>query len=170
MLPFKIVSATRTDADAFKATALGKTLYQSYPTFPVEKRIFFRNSSGLPICYNQAIRESADPDQVIVFVHDDVHFLDFFWMDHLMIGLQTFDIVGVAGNRRRVPHQPSWAFINDKFSWDAASYLSGIVGHGKSLPVSVSIYGPPLQQCLLLDGVLLAARARTKQSFIRRAI
>ena len=161
MLPFKIVSATRADEQAFKMSALGKSLHKCYAAFPVEKRIFFGNRNGLPICYNQAIREAEGPEQVIVFVHDDVHLLDFFWMNHLMIGLTSFDVVGVAGNRRRVPRQPSWAFIDDKFTWDVASNLSGIVAHGKEFPFSLSVYGPPMQQCQLLDGVLLAARAKT---------
>jgi hypothetical protein len=161
MLPFKIVSATRADEQTFKMVALGKTLLKSYSRFPTEQRIFFSNRNGLPICYNQAIREAASPEQVIVFVHDDVHLLDFFWMDHLMLGLASFDVVGVAGNVRRLPRQPSWAFIDDKFTWDAGNNLSGMVGHGKEFPFSISVYGPTMRQCKLLDGVLLAARAKT---------
>ena len=162
MRPSKIVSATRSDEQTFKTVALGKSLSVFGSNFPIETRIFYSNRNGLPVCYNQAIRESSNPEQILIFVHDDVHLLDFFWMDHLMMGLSSFDIVGVCGNRRRVPRQPGWPFVDDdKFAWDTADNVSGIVGHGKEFPFELSLYGAPMQQCKLLDGVFLAARAKT---------
>ena len=68
---------------------------------------------------------------------------------------------GVAGNKRRVPKQPSWAFIDDKLTWDHPSNLSGIVGHGNQFPCPVSSYGAPGQMCKLLDGVFLSAKSST---------
>ena len=161
MRPFKIISATRADQASFAATPLGRTL-GAYPGYPLDVQVFARNSRGLPACYNEAIGEAA-PEQILVFVHDDVHFADFFWMDHLAIGLKQFDIVGVAGNRRRVPRQPSWAFLDQNLTFDTGN-LSGLVGHGKGFPCPVSVYGPAWQRCVLLDGVFLAARAGTLQT------
>ena len=75
---------------------------------------------------------------------------------------QHYGIVGCAGNKSRQPFQPSWAFKNAQFEWDAPENLSGIVGHGKSLPMeSLSIFGPPFQQVRLLDGLLLAVNSET---------
>jgi len=73
-----------------------------------------------------------------------------------------------AGNRRRVPGQPGWAFVDAKFSWDERANLSGSVGHGKTPFGAVSHFGPAPADCELLDGVLLAARADAlRQSGVR---
>jgi GT2 family glycosyltransferase len=77
----------------------------------------------------------------------------------LRAAVEHFDIVGLAGNRRRVARQPSWAFVDERLTWDKAENLSGRVGHGKGFPSPVSIYGPTPQKCLLMDGVLLAVRS-----------
>ena len=43
-------------------------------------------------------------------VHDDdVWIDDIFFSQRISEGLQTFDAIGVAGNRRRVRNQPAWA-------------------------------------------------------------
>ena len=71
----------------------------------------------------------------------------------------------------RVPRQPACPFVDDKFTWDTPANLSGIVGHGKEFPFAFSLCGAPMQECKLLDGVLLAARAKTLRDFVfRRAL
>ena len=109
--------------------------------------------------YNLAIDNSKNSDELLVFLHDDLHLIDFFWADELRKAVEHFDIVGVAGNRRRVARQPSWAFVDERLTWDKAENLSGRVGHGKGFPAPISNYGPTPQKCLLLDGLLLAARS-----------
>jgi hypothetical protein len=47
------------------------------------------------------------------------------------------------------------------FTWDNRDNLSGVVGHGDGFPCYLSEFGPVLQQCKLLDGVLLAAKRKT---------
>jgi hypothetical protein len=47
-----------------------------------------------------AIREAATDPAILVFIHDDVHLLDFYWPTRLHHGLAKFDILGLAGNRR----------------------------------------------------------------------
>ena len=96
-----------------------------------------------------------------MFVHDDVHICDFFWADKVRAAIEAFDIVGLAGNRRRVARQPGWAFIDTDFTWDKPAFLSGVVGHGRGFPCTrVSVYGPPGRACKLLDGVMLVADSR----------
>jgi GT2 family glycosyltransferase len=93
-----------------------------------------------------------------VFVHDDVSIVDYFWMDRLRDALARFDVVGLAGNRRRSPLQPAWAFATPDFKWDTPEYLSGSVGHGKGFPCDeVSYFGPSGVECKLLDGLMLVA-------------
>jgi hypothetical protein len=98
-----------------------------------------------------------------VFTHDDVHLSDYYWAQHLLEGLREFDIVGIAGNRRRAPRQAFWMYLNDRFQRDEDQNLSGVLGHGEGFPnlKELSIYGEPCQECKLLDGVLLAVRSQT---------
>jgi hypothetical protein len=160
-LKIRFVCATRQDPDRFDtATALGRSLahYQSYSF--VELKLFPNNSRGLPALYNQALREAADDPAILVFVHDDIHLCDFFWPNHLVEALSKFDVVGLAGNKRRVGNQPGWAFIDDRFTWDAPENFSGIVAHGTGFPAQImNFFGFPGQEVKLLDGMWLAARS-----------
>ncbi len=161
-----IVCATReTEQSFFKTSALGKTLDTAYKAYGIRKLIFYKNSRGLSECYNIAISQAPE-DETLVFVHDDIFIPDFFWMKSLFVSLSRFDLVGVAGNRRRVSNQPGWAFIrfdekHCKFDWDSNENLSGLVGHGNNFPCPISVYGRPEERCLLLDGVFLAAKKKT---------
>lgn len=48
-------------------------------------------------------------------------------------------------------------FVDDRGTWDQKANLSGVVGVGSGLPCSqIAIYGPVPQECVLLDGLLLA--------------
>lgn len=83
----------------------------------------------------------------------------------LQEALARFAVVGVAGNRRRVPRQPAWAFIDEHFTWDVPENLSGAVAHPQGSGTQVSYYGECPAAVKLLDGVLLATKAET----LRRA-
>lgn len=160
-LPIRFVCATRANKDDFlENTALGRTLtVYKFMEF-VQLRLFVQNSRGLPAVYNTAIKESANDPAILVFAHDDIYLPDFYWPDHIYNAFQHFDIVGAAGNKRRVPKQPSWAFIDDKFTWDSRTNLSGVVGHGYGFPCGkLSVFGPPAQEVKLLDGLMLACRS-----------
>jgi GT2 family glycosyltransferase len=167
-----VVAATREAESNFVAnTALGKTL-AAYAHFGIGTRLFYSNTHGLPECYNRAIEETADEDEILIFLHDDVFLPDFFWIRRVTAALKMFSLVGVAGNKRRVPKQPAWAFTRihpteHTLEWDEQRFLSGIVGHGAGFPCNVTMYGPDEQACLLLDGVLLGAR---KSTFTRHGI
>lgn len=167
-MPRKIrfVCATREGKDDFlAATALGRSLAALRAMRALDIRVFPRNRAGLPAVYNQAIDETANDPAILVFIHDDVSICDFFWADKVEAGLAQFDVIGLAGNRRRIPGQPGWAFIgraNGKLAWDAKANLSGVVGHGDGFPCrNLSVYGPSGQPCKLLDGVMLAVDSAT---------
>jgi len=157
-----IITATRSSREEFFEKS---PLYTSIA--PIRQPnlgmiVAFDNGEGLPHVYNKMVDqlEVAD-DTIFVFCHDDIHVLDFFWPSQILSGLERFDIVGLAGNRRRIPGQVSWCYINKAFVWDSLDNLSGIVGHGKRFPCQISQYGPPLQECKVLDGVFLAVRRKT---------
>ncbi len=158
----RLVCATREeDKDSFMSnTALGKSL-KLYGWLQLEIQLFEKNTQGLPRLYNQAINEAKDSPAILVFIHDDVYLTDFYWTSRIADGLQQFNIVGLAGNKRRVPAQPAWAQIDLDFTWDSLENLSGIVGHGNGFPCdTVNFYGAPAE-VKLLDGLLLAAHSQT---------
>lgn len=161
--PIRIVSATRATADAFTAsTLLGQSLAVLRQISSFETEITFENRDGLPAVYNRAIARAKEQPAILVFLHDDVYLADTLWTQELRRMLTLFDILGLAGNRRRTPKQPSWAFClnGNVMAWDVPPNLSGAVGHGE-LPGKISLYGPPHQPCMLLDGLFLAARSQT---------
>jgi len=161
-MKIKVVIASRaSELDFYKTTATGRSLAFNLPSF-VDVRLFPNNTKGLPTVYNQAIRESINDPSLLVFAHDDLHIVDFFWAYRIIEGLTHFDVLGLAGNLRRVPKQPSWAFIDTNLTWDASENLSGIVGHGEGFPPSSLIFsGQTRQRVILLDGLLLASDSKT---------
>lgn len=159
-----IISATRLSHDDFLAKApLGASLKRLAFDKRIHARIAFENRVSLSEIFNLAI-DNPKASEILVFIHDDVWLDDHFFADHIIAGLQNFDVVGIAGNRRRLPRQPSWAFteqIQDRFAWDARENLSGAVAHGTAPFGRVTSYGHVPAHCELLDGVLLAARRDT---------
>ncbi|BCF90099.1 MULTISPECIES: glycosyltransferase [Paraburkholderia] len=159
MKPIRLVCGTRASYDDFsQETALGRSLSLFRHASPPQLMLFDNNRAGLSSIYNYAIEQSRNDPAILVFLHDDLHLCDFYWMDRIRDAVTQFDIVGLAGNTRRLPGQPSWFFRDASFTRDDAQYLSGVVGHGSGFPcTNMSIYGPPGRECKLLDGLLLAA-------------
>lgn len=154
----RLVCATRAShQEFFSSTALGKSLaLYGFLSF-MELQLFPGNKLGLPIVYNDAIGRATDDPAILVFIHDDVYLCDFFWFDKIQAALHQYDIIGLAGNKRRVPRQPAWIFVDDKYTWDKPENLSGVVGAGTGFPCSlIQVYGPVPQACVLLDGMMLA--------------
>jgi Glycosyltransferase like family len=128
----------------------------------LEVNLYSDNTKGLSEIYNLEINKLRNEPSILVFAHDDLFILDYFWMHSILNGLSHFGIVGVAGNKKRAPMQASWCFLDEKFTWDAPENLSGVIGHGNSFPpVVLSDFGSPFQEVKLLDGVFLAAYRET---------
>lgn len=163
----EIVSATRLQEAEFAASsALGLSLRRLGFDGRLTASIAFANRSGLPDVFNSRIL-AADSAEMLVFMHDDVWIEDQFLADRVIEGLRNYDVIGVAGNRRRVPGQPAWAFVDPKFTWDERANLSGSVAHGSQPFGAVSYFGPVPSACELLDGVFLAAK---KPSLVSRGV
>jgi hypothetical protein len=105
-MKIKLVVATRESReDFFVNTATGRSLAFNAPSF-IDLHLYPNNTRGLSSIYNEVIMESKNDPATLVFAHDDLHLLDFFWFFRVIDGLENFCIVGLAGNRRRVPRQP----------------------------------------------------------------
>jgi len=154
----EIISATRLpETEFWNKAALGLSLRRLKRDARLVAHVAFENTRGLPEIYNARI-DAPDAHDLLVFVHDDVWIDDYFLAERVIDGLKAYDLIGVAGNRRRVPGQPAWAFVDARFTWDAKENLSGAVAHGRNPFGAISFFGPAPADCELLDGVLLAAR------------
>jgi GT2 family glycosyltransferase len=152
----EIVSATRLTEGAFTAAPLGTSLGRISRDPRLAPHIAFANVSGLPKIYNARI-DSSDASDILVFVHDDVWLEDFYIIDRVIEGLNHFDVIGVAGNRRRVPGQRSWAHSLETGKLDLP-HLAGAIAHGDAPLGKVGFYGPIVAEVELLDGVFIATR------------
>ncbi len=189
MKKIRLICATRVSAAEFPTmTLLGRSLnYFLSRSSEFELRLFPDNKLGLPILYNQAIDEVRDSPRILVFIHDDVHFLDIFWPATIREGLACFDLIGVVGTKRHYPRQVSWMHYlkeNDGMSVNTIEKAdaSGAVGFLKNIdgipdpgkreetPAGslayldnqfLSYFGPSRQQVCVLDGVLLACNSDT---------
>lgn len=167
----EIISATRlSEAEFWGQSALGISLRRLAHDTRLVAKVAYENRRGLPEVYNERIETPAGQDgaqPLLVFMHDDVWIDDVFFADRIIEGLKQFDVLGVAGNRRRAKNQPNWAYPDTRFEWDERSNISGAVAHGKAPFGMVSYFGPVPAECELLDGVLLAAR---KDVLLGRAV
>jgi GT2 family glycosyltransferase len=155
---FYIATATRRPPNEFENdTALGK----SYNRLSYDKRLAVKvapsNTRGLPVVYNE-ILDGVPDDSIVAFMHDDIWIDDYFMIQHVVEALDLFDVIGLVGNRRRLPKQPAWHSTKIPFEWDEPQYLSGVVAHGANPSGAVTCFGRVPARCELLDGLFLAAK------------
>jgi GT2 family glycosyltransferase len=156
----EFVSATRmTRAQFDEKAALSLSLKRLRADPRWTLHVACENRRGLPDIFNERIRAASEHD-ILAFVHDDIWIDDFFVGDQLVQALGEFHVVGVAGNRRRLPRQPGWLFAQHvpEFVWDARENLSGAIAHGPEAFGTVNRFGESPAECELLDGVFIAAR------------
>ena len=157
----EIISATRrSEKNFWEESALGHSLRRLSHDTRLVANVAYSNARGLPEVFNARIT-AADNHDFLVFIHDDVWIDDYFFADRVIEGCKAYDVIGLAGNRRRVQGQPAWAFIDTRFNWDEKSNLSGGVAHGPTPFGGVSMFGAVPAECELLDGVFFAASKAT---------
>lgn len=151
----RIVSATRDDWESAPAIA------QSYLS-KVELSLVEHNREGLPTVYNKFLE--AHPDEILIFVHDDVFIEDTFWVEKLLSVMEDYPIVGLAGSKG-LPDPENGGFVwwnksTEYLSGAVAQYLSGAVAHPHGDAVYVTSYGPAPREVDWLDGLFLAVDAK----------
>lgn len=154
-IKIEIVSATRLSKDDFWLKSATGISLRRINDSRLKLHIAAENTRGLSDIYNARINANVGND-IVIFIHDDVWIDDYFFVDRVIDGLKQYDVIGVAGNRRKVINQPAWAFVDVNFTWDDKSNLSGAVAHGQQPFGQVSFFGPTPSDCVLLDGVMLA--------------
>jgi GT2 family glycosyltransferase len=155
----EIIIATKlSEADFWNKSATALSLRRLEYDDRWLPRVTFSNSQGLPDVYNPRIKTAAD-DNILVFIHDDVWLDDHFFIDRIIDGLKVYDVIGITGNRRRVPFQPAWgSFVNNTVIWNDPVNLSGVIASGSQAFGSVRFFGTVPADCEVLDGVFLAAK------------
>ncbi|MDI1308080.1 MAG: tetratricopeptide repeat protein [Methylotenera sp.] len=158
-LDVEVVSATRySETDFWAKSALGLSLKRHLKQDArLSAHISFENTRGLSEVFNDRI-EQPDKDATLIFIHDDVWIDEANFADSVHKGLEKFDVIGIAGNKRKLPNQPAWAFVDLNFTWDDKANLSGQVAHSKNAFGTVEVFGEAPAACELLDGVFLAAK------------
>ena len=167
----KVVVASEYSQEDFKQKSETAKSLMATNQQNIQIHIATSNKSSLGEVYNNVIENSLDDDCIIVFMHDDVMILDYFWPLRVTEALKKYDVVGLAGNVKRIDYQPAWGHLikENGFIWDENTNLTGTVAHGQTwYPDNINYYGPSDQEVKLLDGVFLAAHSKTlKQSGLR---
>ena len=157
MLNLRFVTATRLSLEEFTATSpLVRSLKRVSQTCHVHLDVNANNTAPLAVGFNRAIEQAKD-DDVLVFIHDDVWIDDWLISSRLAEALAVYDVVGVAGNTRREPHQEGW-IIHPATRAQDVGFISGAIAHGEFHTGEVSFFGKTPQEARLLDGVFIAAR------------
>ncbi|MCL1926774.1 MAG: glycosyltransferase family protein [Syntrophorhabdaceae bacterium] len=151
-----IVTATRYSQSDFDQSPLGRSLQRIAFDKSLYLSVSAENKLGLPVIYNKVIAEQYREHEV-VFMHDDIWLDDIFFAPRIQAGLNSFDVIGLAGNRILRPDSPAWHVKDDTMRWDAEN-LSGIVCHGDAPFGQPAVFGPFPARVQLLDGALIAAR------------
>jgi predicted O-linked N-acetylglucosamine transferase (SPINDLY family)/acetyltransferase-like isoleucine patch superfamily enzyme/GT2 family glycosyltransferase len=153
----EIISATKlSEIDFWEKSALGLSLRRHLKKDArLSLKVAFDNSRGLSEIFNESINQ-ADDNAILVFIHDDVWIDEAEFVDSVIKGLENFDVIGVAGNKRRVPLQPGWLFLDTKFTRDNKDNVSGQIAHGRDAFGVIGVFGETPSECELLDGVFLA--------------
>lgn len=158
----RFVCATRkNESEFFEETLLGKCLKIYSGMYELD--LYPSNCTGLSTIYNNSIKKSESNPAILVFVHDDVFLMNFWWITQIRESLNEYDLVGVAGNQRRQPNQATWAHKGSSLTEFDVEYTSGCVGHsnGFALPCALNVAGPAPREVKLLDGLFMACHSAT---------
>lgn len=184
---FRVVVASRIETveEVVLSSPVGISLNR-FPPANMELVVYKNNTSGLSEVYNREIEyaKSYNSDAILIFVHDDLFILDYYWYRSIYIGLEYFDMIGLAGCARRLPFQSTWRSMCD--AYESGSLLHSVDEKKSLLGESVSevlpnsdtkdmdmhayhalerkaqsYYGHAPQHAKLLDGVLLATYSNT---------
>jgi hypothetical protein len=161
-MKYALISVTpRSRATFDSETPLGVSLRQLGGLLKAancEVTVIAENLDGLSCCYNQAIQEIRDAGvERVVLVHDDVQLDDGLLFDKLDQAFCKYDIVGVAGARSLSVNTRQIAWWNC-VNTHKAGWITHPIYDRQDQGCYLEYYGPAPMPCVVLDGVLMAAR------------
>ncbi len=112
----------------------------------------FANKEKLSVRYNELIKKFSKEDCILVLTHDDVVITDKDWINKLHIGIEKYDIVGLAGTAEASIRQPClWHIMGPR------DKHTGTVNHVNFADNSIfTTYFGKNGRALILDGLFLA--------------
>lgn len=118
----------------------------------IDFKLFTNNQEGLSKRYNEVLRDPANLNKTVLFVHDDVELNDL-WLYEKLVN-SPYSVTGLAGAK-------SFNKLSDNLAWHLASHKQSHVGevmHYKDGNVWTTVFGPTNSRSLTLDGLFLSAR------------
>jgi hypothetical protein len=152
-----IVTCTKATTDKeFEIKPIFHSLRKQFETDNrIEFYIFKNNKRGLPECYNEILKDPANLDKTVLFVHDDVVLEDLFLYEKLVNS--PYSITGLAGAKTFVK-------TSDKLAWHLAAERSSYVGEvchvNKDRGVWTTCFGPTNSRALTIDGLFISCKVR----------
>lgn len=150
---------TREDEENFSPTLKALIYYLSRVDIEVKPLI---KKNSIFSAYDEALKELNPSDEdIIILCHDDIEILNDVevFKRELIKGLsdEKTAFVGVAGSKTIGKDAVWWSADNFK-----QGKLRGLVYHGDSIHnMMPSLYGPQSDSVITLDGLFLAAKAKT---------
>jgi hypothetical protein len=122
---------------------------------------------GLSEYYNKCIDKYAKNCEYLIFVHDDVEFINMDLAYQIREGMKRFDVLGVAGCRNpQIKEANLWHLMSTKHE------LCGFAGHTCSETgneLYITSFGPTPCRVAMIDGVFMAIKCekilKTKTRF-----
>ena len=158
----RFIASTRLQsAEEFMTTSLLGQSFQRLAQFSaMEIKVGLGAKDGLAAVFNPEI-ERASPEDILVFIHDDVWIDDWLIELRLKEALASFDVIGVAGNLFRQPKQRGWYGTMDALGEEFKTLGEPRYNIGRvNAPPTHSNNIMPTE-VKLLDGVFIAVKAKT---------
>jgi GT2 family glycosyltransferase len=127
-------------------------------------------TKGLSEYYNNCIDNYAKNCEYLIFVHDDVEFINMDLAYQIRQGMEKYDVLGVAGCRNpQIKEANLWHLMAAKHE------LCGFAGHNCSETgneLYVTSFGPSPSRVAFIDGVVMIVKSekilKTKTRFDER--
>lgn len=120
----------------------------------VDYHLVTSNKEGLSTVYNRFLKDPANIDKTILFVHDDVELNDILLAPKLLSS--PFSVTGVAG-------ATSFNKTVDKLAWHLATKREDMVGeaaHTQNGRIWTSVFGPTPSRALIIDGLFVSCKVK----------
>jgi hypothetical protein len=121
----------------------------------IELNLHLENTKiGLSEYYNKCIDKFAKNCEYLIFVHDDVEFINMDLAYQIREGMKKYDVLGIAGCRNpQIKDANLWHLMAAKHE------LCGFAGHDCSETENelyVTSFGPTPSRVAMIDGVFMA--------------
>lgn len=150
-----ICTQAKTDAE-FQSLLIYPSLKKQYESNSpnVDFYVFKDNTRGLSVCYNEVLKDPANINKTVLFVHDDVSLEDIFLYEKLINS--PYSITGLAGAK-------SFNKQSDRLAWHLSAPREDYVGevaHTSEGRTWTTVFGNTKSRALTIDGLFIACKVK----------